>query len=358
MILYVLNSNYDKVVVMDHYESALWVDRYNCPGEFELYIPAEEKLFSYIETGAFLANNESDRIMIIEGIKIDTDIEDGNKVTITGRSLESILDRRIIWRQTDFNNANLQNAIKSLLNENVISPAISERRIPNVVFQDSTDSRITSLTLTAQYTGDNLLDVINEICEQNKIGYKMILDDNKQLVFSLYMGIDRSYSQTANNFVIFSPKFENLLNSNYKKDDTSYKNVTLVAGEGEGIERKTRIIGAASGINRRELYTDARDVRSKDAEGNDLSEGEYNALLDQRGIEKLSEAKITEEFNGETDPFESFVYGEDFFMGDLVQIRNEYGFETASRIIEFVYSDDVSDGSKYYPTFEVYETEG
>lgn len=357
MILYVLNSNYDKIVVMDHYESALWVDRYNKPGEFELYIPAESKLFSYIQCGAFLSNNYSDKTMIIESIKIDTDIEDGNKVTVTGRSLESILDRRIIWRQTDFNNANLQNAVKRLINENVISPSIPARKIPNVIFQDSSDPRITALTLTAQYTGDNLLDVINEICEQNKIGYKLVLNDNKQLVFSLYMGADRSYNQNVNNYVVFSPKFENLLNSNYTKDDKSYKNVTLVAGEGEGVERKTRTVGSASGINRRELFTDARDIQSKDEDGNDLSDAEYNALLDQRGVEKLSEAKMTEEFDGETDPFESFIYGEDFFMGDLVQIRNEYGFETASRIIEFVYSDDTSDGSKYYPTFEVYKTE-
>lgn len=354
MILYVLDQNYNKTVVMDHYESALWVDRFNKPGEFELYIPAGSELFTYIECGAYLANNLSDNVMIIEGIKIDTDIEDGNKVIVTGRSLESILDRRIVWTQTDFNNANLQNAIKRLINENIISPTIAERRISNFVFQDSTDQRITSLSLTAQYTGDNLLDVINDICEANGLGYKITLNNNKQLVFSLYMGQNRSYSQQANNYVIFSPKFENLLNSNYEKDDKPYKNVTLVAGEGEGLDRVTRTVGSASGLARRELYTDARDVQKKDDEGNEIPLNDYYAKLDQRGIEKLAEAKKTEEFDGETDPFESFIYGEDFFMGDIVQIRNEYGFETASRVIEFIYSDNVSDGLKYYPTFEVY----
>ena len=356
MILYVLDSNYDKTVVMDHYESALWVDRFNKPGEFELYIPAGSELFSYIQTGVFLINDYSDRTMIIEQINIDTDVEDGNKVTVKGRSLESILDRRIIWRQTDFNNANLQNAVKRLLNENVISPSIAARRIPNFIFQDSTDSRITSLTLTAQYTGDNLLDVITEICEQNKLGFKLVLNNNKQLVFSLYMGADRSYNQSVNNFVVFSPKFENLLNSNYAKDDTGYKNVTLVAGEGEGVDRITRTVGSASGLNRRELYTDARDIQTKDEDGNDIPTAEYNALLDQRGAEKLAEAKKTEEFDGETDPFSTFIYGEDFFMGDLVQIRNEYGFQTASRVIEYIFSEDVQNGPKYYPTFEVYDT--
>ena len=128
---------------------------------------------------------------------------------------------------------------------------------------------------------------------------------------------------------------------------SQYKNVTLIAGEGEGTDRVTRVIGSASGINRRELYTDARDIQKKNAEGQELSDAEYYALLDQRGIEKLTETKKTEEFDGETDPFESFIYGEDFFMGDIVQIRNE-----------FIYSEDVSSGSKYYPTFEVYNTEG
>lgn len=49
--------------------------------------------------------------MIVEKIQITSDTEDGNHVTVTGRSLESILDRRIVWGQKLLS-GNLQNGIK------------------------------------------------------------------------------------------------------------------------------------------------------------------------------------------------------------------------------------------------------
>ena len=136
-------------------------------------------------------------MMIVEKIQITSDTEDGNHVTVTGRSLESILDRRIVWGQKLLS-GNLQNGIKTLLNENVISPSDSNRKIPNFIFKESTDPAITKLKLEAQYTGDNLYDVIQKICEEQGIGFKITLNDEKQFVFELYAGSDRSYDQTEN----------------------------------------------------------------------------------------------------------------------------------------------------------------
>lgn len=182
-------------------------------------------------------------------------------VTVTGRSLESILDRRIVWGQKLLS-GNLQNGIKTLLNENVISPSDSNRKIPNFIFKESTDPAITKLKLEAQYTGDNLYDVIQKICEEQGIGFKITLNDEKQFVFELYAGSDRSYDQTENPYVIFSPKFENIINSNYIESKASLKTVTLVGGEGEGADRRYTTVGGGSGLNRRELFTDARDISS------------------------------------------------------------------------------------------------
>ena len=91
-----------------------------------------------------------------------------------------------------------------MLNENVISPSDSNRKISNFIFKESTDSAITKLKLEAQYTGDNLYDVIQKICEEQGIGFKITLNDKKQFVFELYAGFDRSYDQTENPYVIFS----------------------------------------------------------------------------------------------------------------------------------------------------------
>ena len=293
--------------------------------------------------------------MIIEKLRITSDAEDGNHITVTGRSLESILDRRIVWGQKTIS-GNLQNGIRTLLNENVISPSDSSRKISNFIFEASTDPAITSLKIDAQYTGDNLYDVISKICSERSIGFKVTLNDNKQFVFKLYAGADRSYDQEINPYVIFSPKFENIINSNYVESKSALKTVTLIGGEGEGSARRYTTVGGGNGLNRRELFTDARDISSDVGNGVTLTNAEYIAQLQQRGREKLAENTDVTSFEGQVETTVMFKYGEDFFNGDVVQIANEYGHETKARIVEIVMSED-EEGSSVYPTFKTIEQE-
>ena len=208
--------------------------------------------------------------------------------------------------------------------------------------------------MDGQYTGDNLLDVITDICDTFKIGFKMILNDNNQFVFSLFVATDRSYDQDTETYVIFSPKFDNILNTSYFETDEKYKNVTLVMGDGEDEDRKRYVVGTVSGLERRELYTDARDISSKDPEDpeQEIPLTEYNKLLEQRGKEKLEETKKEKTFEAKLDPYQTFQYGRDFFIGDIVQVRNEFGVEGSARIVEYIMSESANNGLEHYPTFE------
>lgn len=375
MQLYVLDTSFIKIAIIDSFQSTLWIDRYNQPGEFELYMGADAAFLQFFKIGNYLIQKDSEHVMVIESVKVETDTEQGNHFTIKGRSVESFLDRRIIWKQTDFGNVNLQTAIQRLLNENMLSPEISERRINGIIFESTSDSYINGLKLSAQYTGDNLLETIVEICQSFNIGFKMVLNSDNQFVFSLYSGTDRSYDQTEQTYVVFSPDFDNIINSNYYEDITPYKNVTLVAGEGEGPDRLTFAVGTASDLARRELFTDARDIsRRKEYEEQEISDDEwpdkekpdgddseedefipieeYNEKLKQRGLEKLTETTKEKTFDGKVDSSRMFVYGEDFFIGDIVQIKNEFGIEGSARVIEYVMSENIEEGLSYYPTFE------
>ena len=164
MEMYVLNKSFEKIALIDAYESLLWTDRYNKPGEFEIYTPVADFALQYPVADNYLQIKESEHTMVIEDTTIESNVETGNHIKITGRSLESILDRRIVWAQTDIS-GNLQNGIKRLLNENIINPTIADRRIPNFIFEDSDDPEVTKLTMENQYTGDNLLDIIQTLCE-------------------------------------------------------------------------------------------------------------------------------------------------------------------------------------------------
>ena len=351
MDLYVLNENFEKIALIDAYESVLWTDRYNKPGEFEIYTPVESSVLKYPVTDNYLQIKDSEHTMIIEDTTIESNVETGNHIKIIGRSLESILDRRIVWTQTNIS-GNLQNGIRQLLNENIINPSIADRRISNFIFEDSTDPEITALTMESQYTGDTILDIIQDLCELNEIGFKITLNDENQFVFKLYKGVDRSYRQETLPYVVFKPSFENIINSNYSEEHSVAKTIALVAGEGEGAARRTRIIGTGSGILRKELYVDARDIQKEDG----MSDVTYNAKLDQRGTEKLTENKVKKTFDGECETTRMYVYQRDFFMGDCVQVANEYGMESPTRVTEYIWSSNAS-GTSSYPTFEALEYE-
>lgn len=350
MEIYVLNQEFEKIALIDAYESLLWTDRYNKPGEFEIYTPVADFALKYPVTDNYLQIKESGHTMIVEDTTIESNVDTGNHIKIVGRSLESILDRRIVWTQTDIS-GNLQNGIKRLINENIINPSIADRRIPNFIFEDSTDEAITSLTMENQYTGDDLLKIVQDVCELNEIGYQITLNEENQFVFKLYKGTDRSYRQEMLPYVVFKPSFENIINSNYSEIHSAAKTIALVAGEGEGVSRKTRTVGTGSGLLRKEAYSDARDIQS-----DGLTPAQYNAKLDERGKEKLKEDKVKKSFDGECETTRMYVYGRDFFMGDCVQVANEYGMESPTRVVEYIWSSSAQ-GTTSYPTFEALDYE-
>lgn len=356
MEIIVLDTSLKTVAVLDMFQSLIWTERYSAYGDFEIYTHVDQSVLEYLKQDYYMWLKESDQTMIIESIRIESDAENGNHLTVSGRSLESILDRRIIWKQTIIS-GNLQNGIKRLLDENIINPSDSSRRVSNMVFEYSSDPAITSLKTEAQFTGDNLYEVVKKLCDTYCIGFQLTLSDSNQFVFKLYAGADRSYDQFQNPYVVFSPNFENIVNSNYLESKRSLKTVTLVAGEGEGAARKTVTVSAASGsgngLNRREMYTDARDIASE-VDGTVLSDSEYSAQLSHRGNESLSENTAVKSFEGQVETTRMFKYKEDFFKGDIVQIVNEYGIESKSRVVEIVRSQS-TDGSELYPTFVTIE---
>ena len=361
MELLVLDESFEPFAIIDTYNSLIWTDRYNECGDFELFTAMSMDLLNVIKQDYYIRRPDSDHVMIIEKIEIDTDVEDGNTITITGRSLESLLDRRIVWNETSLSGS-FQDGIEKLLNENVISPSNESRKIPNFKMEKSGDQAITNLTIEAQYKGDNLYDILQTLCIERNIGFKVVLSDTNELVFSLYSGTDRSYDQTDNPYVIFSPNYDNLISSNYIESKSSFKNVTLVSAEDsdnrpeeEGAEAPLveTAVGNVSGLARRETFTDYGSISRTVTEGDQektLSDSEITAMLRQRGKETLAENASILSFEGEAETSTMFKYGEDFTIGDIVQVEDHYGHESRARVIELVLSD-ATDGFSVYPTF-------
>lgn len=358
------NTNYYADEIVDVYKSLIWTDRYNKYGDFELVVPANQKNLQIFQNGYYILSDISDHAMIIEDINLTTDVENGSFLIITGRSIESILDRRIIWDQTNIaENTYIVNAITKLLSDAIINPSISTRKISNFASNIQTiGSDINSIRIDRdmQFTGDNLYETIVKICTIYNIGFKMGFYSNPSsynanFIFSLYTGLDRSYDQNTLPYVEFSPDFDNLINSDYKLVTSNYKNVTLVAGEGEGIDRTRVSINSDSysGLQRRELYTDARDL-SSNVDGGTLTPEEYENVLINRGLSKLTETQVESDFDAKVDHTQPYIYGQDYTMGDIVQFQNQFGISYKVRVTESIYSES-DEGIEQYPTFEILE---
>lgn len=376
MNVLILNRKFESILLVEAYQSLIWNDKYDESGDFELYIPATAYDRSFYAIGNYVSASLSDRLMIIEKVDCKTDSEIGDFITITGRSLESILTRRIlIGGVTDYI-GNLQEMFEKMFNDNVINPSDQNRQIPNVVFKRSTDKRITELTIEAQYDGDILYDVIVEHIKNNDIGMKMTKNDLNEFVFELYKGVDRSYQQSTNPWIVFSPEFDNLLNSEYYESETNYKNYAYVSGDFEyETEEETQkddgsIITSTvtrnkivmvevgkehAGLDRYECYTNASDIRSRtlDDETNEyvyISEESYKELLQQEGVSTLGGYKKYTKFDCEIDYSHTFKMNQDYFLGDIVQVSNQYGYSGSFRVSEFVISVSET-GVECYPVF-------
>lgn len=340
----VMNTDFERLAVIDDYNSFIWTSRYYTTGDFELCVDVNEKNMSLFMMDYYIVRDDDEHVGIIEDIKIQNKEDDHELMIITGRFLESILGRRIIGQQTTVT-GKISACINTLITQNIINPSVASRQISNFTLGSYT----VNTTMQAQYTGKNLLDTISEICQTYGLGFKVTLNSNNQFVFQLYKGTDHTYDQSDNPFIVFSDRYDNLLSSEYEENYADYSTAALVAGEGEGNERKTLwVTDGKTGISRREIYVDQRNIQSDEGE---IPEEEYMALLQEAGEEHLT--KYTVAFTG-TVYFDSVRYKEDVNLGDLCVIENSrWGIYMNTRLVEVI--ESVSETGQYsiVPTFGV-----
>lgn len=511
-----LNSSFKPLKIIDAFSSLIWTDRYCGYGDFELRLPMSDTAIIGINVGDYVSIRESERTMIVETIDISTSIEE-RYVTISGRSLESILTRRIIWEDSIIT-GKLEEGILRLLNTELMEAKNENRDVVQMFFVTSEDPEIEDLEVTAQFNaGDNLYDAIYNICASERLGFRILAQENGTMEFRLYKGIDRSYKQEKNAWVIFSPKFENIKSSEMNMDTTNLKTYVLARsdyteqvkyisemdGDGQNVKYDTRtekrrieveVNGDLTGLERREIFyrsnqvPESVDIEKFGAPGDRVNkqafcsyepvyfrrddyeadmkefeeranalyvpavkehtesrlewmkpgdpgyipeiggsvgqshvvtykvpgttpeeyeknnkaynayvqyhtpnkddymnyrwvltdeEGYHNALDEARaaieaevaaaraqkveitrGIMKteaeavLAENSNISRFEGDLDPHVQNLFGKDYYLGDLVQIVDEYGFQATTRVVAMMYSEEEGAGYMQSPTFE------
>lgn len=340
MEIYVFDRDINMQGIVGDYTSLIWRRRYSKHGNFELHCPLNQENLELLKKENIIYKNDDEEAGYIQYRNLAMN-EDGDEVLIvSGKFLTGYLNRRIIWGTKTLDRTT-EMAIRELINENAINPTNMDRKIPLLVFGD-VKGYVQTVNTQTSYV--NLLDKIESFASDAGMGIKTRLDiQHKRLVFELYEGLDRIAGQNINPPAIFSKEFENVLQQEYTDSSLGYSNIVLVAGEGEGTNRKRVVVGGGIGMDRYEVHVDARDLHSTKEDGTPIPEAKYLEMLTDRGNSKLEESKETEAFTSKINLNSNLTYKEDFDLGDVVTcVSRAWGIAIDTRIteVEEVYEAD------------------
>jgi len=347
--LYIFNKDLELKGILDTFTSLRWIRRYHKSGEFELHCALNSDTLNLLQRENIICKKGDDEAGYIETRRLRIDSTGQELLEIKGKFLTSYLRRRINWGQLIFN-GKTEELMRKLVNDNCISP--TNRALPNLIL-----GSLKNFDDTIQYQDSygNILDCLESLSNTSDLGFRNILDINKRkIIFEVYKGIDRTVDNGVIAPCIFSRDFENLLEQEYFDSLNNYKNTALIAGAGEGKDRKLTSIEEGQGLNRYELYVDARDLQNTKTVNNEevsIPDNEYIPMLLQRGKEKLAECYEVQTFSSKINTQGNNIYKKDFDLGDIVTIVDKkWGIQVDTRITEV---EEVYEGGKVEinPTF-------
>ncbi|MEV2911576.1 siphovirus ReqiPepy6 Gp37-like family protein, partial [Paenibacillus larvae] len=180
-----------------------------------------------------------------------------------------------------------------------------------------------------------LAEEVEKLSLMSQMGWEVSLDiENRWYVFDMLTGRNLTADQDVRPPAIFSTAYDNIESQSYTNSAIGYKNIAVVAGQGEGEDRKIVTVGTSTGLNRYEMFVDARDVGTKE-EGKTQTESEVEQMLTDRGREKLAEVKRVESLEAKILTQSNLTYRKDYDLGDVVTVLNrQWGLTMNTRITE------------------------
>jgi len=365
MEVYILDRLYRRSAVVDMFESVIWTERWAEVGDFELLIsstPVNRNLFT---AGTAVALNASKRVMLVETIEDNTDDDGRTRLKIKGRSLEKILaDRMLI----DFDGLGVPKeklyypgtplAIAQMMFTHVcVNGVVNDYDVIPLYTTGTSYSAETIAAPTETILWEpepaNLLTLLQDICKVYEFGFRLYRNgDAGQLYFNVYTGNDRTTAQRVHNPTIFSPGLETVQNTTRLATIEKEKNVAYVFNEqGFEIVYADGVDPTVDGFYRRVLTVKVGKFMVTDALGNQVepTATELSNHLIEQGKNELAKNQSLLAFDGEVNQHSPYLYGRDYELGDLVEMRDADGVGSNMRVTEQIFVHDGA-GERSYPT--------
>lgn len=348
MDIYILNSVYEKILLLEKYDSFIWKDKFVGHDKFELVVRDSPEMRNQMRRGYLITHSETNRVCRISYRDID---DDAGTIKVWGNSITDYFDSRALkpnvaakleWRKTD----SPANIMASLVNEICVVGShlslldiIPELYVANIADTAPVVKFSTSVT-------KSLTEVLNDLCAYDDNGYSIeVLPDSPKLRFVVSSGTDQSG-------VIFSSTLDSLYEEKYFYRDEQYRNIAYVYGSDSAtfeIVPRSGVDSTISGIDRRVMLVDASDVDRTDTGGVD-----YRDILRSRGRQALAEHSRINYYDGLVPAKSPYKYGLNYRVGDKVRMVDDDGRLQTARVTEYIFASDAT-GFKGYPTLSTTE---
>lgn len=344
-------NDYKKIYVIDDYESFVWTERYSDFGDFQIIAPATQRLAEVFSMGSVITHDHSRRAMRVESLSTEEDSEGRTRLTVSGRSMEHILDTRATVRTTGHSDLIITprypaQAAAWIINEVCLVNDPGGYYAADRLADFSVENVYPYGNLTRfQLTPGSLFDAVKHICDSDGLGFRLLLEDTSpHLRFQIYKGVAREG-------IVFGYFLENLTEERILKSREDYKNVAYVWAKDYARRKIVYAPGLLAypptGLSRRVLNVDATDI-----DPTEMSEADLDEVLTQRGLEALAEHPDVSMFDGKLHMGTKHKYMFDYNLGDRVTVFDKLGTKHQGRVSEYIWAYD-QEGFREYPTFNI-----
>lgn len=360
MDLLKLDSNNQPTVLVENYDSLIWTERFNTLGDFQLIVGKDiGSYFTMLPEGTNLTLRESNVVMRVENHKMERKKNSPEKMIITGRTFDSVLDRRVsIKSLTDTTEWTVNTKTPSdlayyVINQICVTGLLDSADIfpsAQVLFPTPSDYLASSgPTKAFVVQRGNLLSTVLGLLQTEAAADATTSPATPAVVphgiravrpsatgtavnIEIYTGTDRTAT------VYFDATRDLLDDGNYLFSKVGSANVAYIVGQTTSA-KMNKSASTPTGLDRRVILVDATTSGVDDI-----------TILKTEGSKSLTEARETALFDGSINQdLSPYVYGVDYGLGDLVKLVGDYGLAQTARVTEYIRSED-NTGFKSYPT--------
>lgn len=353
MDLAILNEDFQPERPVEGWNSLVWTERHSTNGEFQLVSNEIANILSLLPVGevndppCLVSIAESDVPMVVESHKLETPKNQAPQIVTTGRSFETVLDRRQTIRAVTPGVARMEWQIEAQ------TAAIAAYEVAKAIIVDGVCTikdiipeilllnGVVDVGVTQKYPVEpkELYAWMIETLALGKYGLKSSFGPASpgQIAVQIYKGTDRKEE------VVFDVALDQFEDAAYFLSKLGYKNV-MITQTANGMEFSTTGTDP-EGLARRVDFQDVSQEVTLPA-GADLTN-----LTINKGKVALADRLPTALFSGGIASSIGEEYNTSYFLGDIVRLQGEYGLSQDARVAEFVRTHDAT-GVKAYPTFE------